>query len=247
MRFRILPFAIVSGFLLMSSSCEEEGLLPGELNIEFVLVQNGEEFALGDHFTNSNLDSVRLDKLRFYLANLALPGSNKKLSSVEIIDFESGKTQLRYGGLTPGIYTGLTLGVGLDSVKNASNPLDFSGKHPLSAYWGMYWSWASKYRFVVLEGRGNENGTIGGSDDILISIHTGGSENYQATSFNNAFEIPSGGRYDMVIEIDVDKIWGDSCCNPIDLRTDHQSHGEPGSRELAVKFSDNFIQALSIR
>ena len=53
---------------------------------------------------------------------------------------------------------------------NASDPSDFDSSHPLSIANNTYWSWASKYKFFMLEGRVDSQ-----SDgiDATFSYHSG--------------------------------------------------------------------------
>ena len=133
----------------------------------------------------------------------------------------------------------------MDSLLNASDPVQFSNDHPLSAAQAMYWSWATKYRFTRIDGRANENGSIGGSDDILIAYHPGADEFYAVKDFVRPFNLLNYDTLNVTIKMDVSK-WFDGPGGVIDLPTEPQTHTAPSDYHIAVKYTENFIAALEL-
>lgn len=90
--------------------------------------------------------------LRFYIGHIALKGANQTqhiLADHVLIDAEdtvSGVIPLQ--DVPPGTYRELSFMVGVDSIHNTGGPLE-GALDPLN---GMYWTWATGFIFVKLEG-----------------------------------------------------------------------------------------------
>lgn len=229
--------------LLIFASCEEE-IETGDLTVEFVLTKDGNDIALNDVFANDSVAALRVEKLKFYISHLTLKGEGE-LEAAEIVDFESGRTAFTYRDIVAANYNGMTFYVGLDSTQNATYPPDVTTGDPLSATWAMYWSWAMKYRFIIMEGRGATDGTIDGStDDFFFVLHPG-EDGFQQHVVSDVNVDIKGGQVSVVrFKIDVDDVFNGPG-GLIDLRTENSTHNTPSDRDLAEKFIINFGAAIS--
>ena len=93
-----------------------------------------------------------LSTVKYYVGHLTLEGANQTrhiLTDHVLIDAEdspSGRVALL--DVPDGTYTGLTFMVGVDSIHNTGGPLE-GALDPLN---GMYWTWATGFIFVKVEG-----------------------------------------------------------------------------------------------
>ncbi len=238
-------FLILGVSVLFACSCDTDPE-PGSLKLNFEMVQDGEPIALNEEFVNENVPTVRVELLKFYLSNVQIQ-NDAALTDVEVVDFKEGRTSLTFSDLEAGTYPGLTFDVGLNPDQNGSNPVDFAIGHPLSASWGMYWSWAQKYRFVILEGRGASDGVIDGSStDFIIAFHPGMDGWNQLVELNKGFTIQEGKTSTVTIQIDVDDVFNGPA-GEMDLNVDHVSHTTPTDRDIALQFIENFAAAFAMK
>lgn len=150
-----------------------------EAKVEFRLISEGLSHEVGDVLYKGDT-AIAFDLFHLYLSNLSLDGNMAK--EVAFINASDSSTTHWKIDLKKSIST-ISFGLGLDADQNASDPTTFETSHPLSSAQAMYWSWASKYRFVKVDGRVNYSGTLGTGDDYLI-WHTGLDTLYREVSFN---------------------------------------------------------------
>ena len=165
--------------MLLFNACEKEELKHeckrGPFHLSFNTLVNGEQFVLNDTLYEDYLGrKYRVELLKFYLSNWALEkqdGSMVSFGTVNLVDYSSENTLNIDAIIDTGLYVNLHFGVGLDPLMNASDPADFESSNPLSIAQNTYWSWASKYKFFMFEGRVD---TLGGQDpDVIFSYHSG--------------------------------------------------------------------------
>jgi len=175
--YKLVVLAICS--MLLFNACEKEELKHeckrGPFHLSFNTLVNGEQFVLNDTLYEDYLGrKYRVELLKFYLSNWALEkqdGSMVSFGAVNLVDYSSENTLNIDAIIDTGLYVNLHFGVGLDSLMNASDPADFESSNPLSVAQNTYWSWASKYKFFMFEGRVD---TLGGQDpNVIFSYHSG--------------------------------------------------------------------------
>lgn len=234
--------AILFAVAFFFHSCEEEPQT-GNVKVTFNLTKDGQSVEMDEVFATDSVDAVRIERLRFYISDLNMSGHGQ-LKDVQIVDFEDNRTSFTFEGLDAKSYGNLTFLVGLNEEQNASNPIDFSTGHPLSASWAMYWSWAMKYRFIIMEGWGAPDGTIDASaDDFQIVLHPG-MDGFEQLVDAGTVTVRAGSTTQVVVNIDVDDMF-DGPGGYMDLKTENTSHTTPTDRDIALKFITNFAAAMS--
>ena len=112
------------------------------------------DLQLGKIYYNEQIqDSIRFDKIRFYLSNIRLFQSEKELENkgkkYQLIDFSATEEPtLKIKFKSKKSPTHIAFDLGVDSLTNAS------GAHggDLDPINGMYWAWQSGYIFFKMEG-----------------------------------------------------------------------------------------------
>ena len=107
------------------------------------------------------------------------------------------------GDIPPGDYTGIRVGIGLNSELNSTNPGDYAAGHPLS---DNYWSAATGYIFSKIEGNADLNGDNNFSEGI--TYHSGANEFYQEKTFNKVIRVPEGGTVELQFKVDLQRCTG---------------------------------------
>lgn len=245
MKFAKLALLTLGATLFLNSCDDDPG--EGQVKVVFEMTKDGSAINLNEVYAGDNITAMRIEKLKFYLSNVKLLGANDELREVEVVDFESDRTSFTFSNIQEGTYSGISYSVGLSPEMNASDPLDYETGHPLSASWGLYWSWAMKYRFALLEGRGAADGSIDGQgDDFIISMHPGADGFAQAVSLSESVQIEEGKTKTITVQIDVDGMF-DGPGGLVDLPSENQTHTTPSDRDIALRFITNFAAAMSVK
>lgn len=249
---RLLFGIILTSFILLASNCkpEEEPPKDGTLQLQFELTNNGTPMAYNQVVSLAGMQSYKMDALRFYLSNIYLTIGTKEvfLADVMLADAATFGTAAGVYSYTVPVdsYESLKMGVGLDALQNASDPVTFPANHPLSIAQSMYWSWASKYRFERLDGRANETGNVGQANDLLLAYHPGADAFYSVEQFLMPINIEGGKTKTLTISLDVAAFF-DGPGGTIDLPTEPQTHTGVSDYQIAEKFAANFAAAIIVK
>lgn len=104
-------------------------------------------------YTNAAGNKYNVSALKYYISNVSLvkeDGDKVFLGGYFLMDESKPSTLTRTFKQVPaGIYKGLEYFIGLDSLHNHTG--DQAGD--LDPAYGMIWTWATGYRFLVLEGK----------------------------------------------------------------------------------------------
>lgn len=122
--------------------------------IAFLPIYNGEKLQLEKSYYDSTLqDSIRINKLQFYVSDIILEYKNGDIKAVEkkhhLLDFSKPETfSIQYGGVENKTPSKISFKLGIDSTTNVSGALGGD----LDPTMGMYWTWQSGYINFKLEG-----------------------------------------------------------------------------------------------
>jgi len=236
--------------VLFFSGCKKQQLIrvckKGPIHLSFNTCVNGEPFVLNDTLYDDYLGrKYRVELLKFYLSNLVLEkadGTITILSDVSLIDYNTHSLLDINTAVDTGLYVNLHFGIGLDSLMNTSDPADFSSSHPLSIAQNTYWTWASKYKFFMLEGRVDTLGTQ--SPDAIFSYHSGFDTLYKEITIPLEGLFITGDGDSLVLQFDLGTaVNGDA--GLIDFVQESFSHSETDF-EIVEIISSNLVNAFSI-
>jgi hypothetical protein len=245
----LFTFLMLSLTTVIFSGCEgDEEEENGTFSLQIELYHDGVPMtAWNEIIAVDGVNEFRIEFFRYYLSNLKLIQGNSEIFLTDVVlanaAVENGMTfnfQVKEGN-----YDAFKTGIGLDAVLNAKDPVAFPNEHPLSAFQSMYWSWGSKYRFIRIDGRANELGSVFSTDDILVAYHPGADEFYRERLFEKSFQITGGNTTVLKLRLDVAKFF-DGPGGVIDIPAEPQTHTEPSDYEIAEKITDNFAAAFEL-
>ncbi|MEQ9186458.1 MAG: hypothetical protein RLP15_01910 [Cryomorphaceae bacterium] len=233
---------------------EEEPLF----TLKTELVNQGEVVEIDDVFTDVSGNKVKLVALKFYLADIELiddDGKKKPISSIELFDHKPVDESIstpqwsdEYSYTIPqGNYASISFGLGVPEDLNGIDPATYDNDEALSIYSNMYWSWASMYRFVILEAKMDTSGN--GVFDHDVIFHTGLDELYRPEiERTSMFSATLNSESELTLRLDWNKLFY-SGEEEIDILTENATHttDNPEDLDLAVRFTTNFTQALSVQ
>lgn len=240
---------IVVLFLLIGS-CTDPGVdsecNQGKVSIEFNTVVDGQELVLHESLYQDYLQrNYRIELLKFYLSNMMLEKHNGELVSIEevrLIDYSNDDVNTFCATIDTGRYVNLHFGIGLNEEMNASDPAEFESSNPLSIAQNTYWTWASKYKFFMMEGRVDTMGSA--NPNSIFSYHTGFDTLYREISLSledfyihqedNSFEL----------QLDLNQVVNGDV-GVIDFVSESFSHSTDNF-EIVETISNNLVSSFTI-
>lgn len=221
--------SLLTIFLL--SSCRS-----GDKNVtvEFQLVQNGTPYTMSSPF-NKGDTAIALDLFHFYISELTM--GDQLISDVLFVD-PSDSTYSNYTLNLEKRASNVSFGLGVPEDMNAMDPTTFETSHPLSSAFAMYWTWASKYRFIKAEGRFNASGDLSdAANNGGIIWHTGTDPLYRTTTLD--IDVRPGDH--IVFKLDLDKL-----ISGVSLDKDGFTHTTVDTFGTAEKVSNEAIAAFEV-
>lgn len=225
------PLLISFAALFLLGSC---GPREKEITVQFQLIQDGIPYENSTSF-NKGDTAIALDLFHFYVSELYL--GDQMLSEVLFVD----PSDSLYSNYTLSVDKSddeLSFGLGVPSQLNSMDPTVFETSHPLSSAFAMYWTWASKYRFLKVEGRFNGSGDLSnaGSNSAII-WHTGTDGLYRIVTFNE--QIQPGDH--VLVQLDLDQLLG-----ALSLENNGFTHTTVSTYTTAELVTEQVISALSL-
>lgn len=233
--------------LAMLLGCAKDPVWPPQevLKITVRPVWNGAPFDKTIVYPNGTGQRVLVQQVKFYLSGLRLKKGNAAtlLSDAELLDITNGE-RTRVYAVPAGEYDSLRFGLGLPPSLNHQDISDIDPASPLGNNSGMYWTWATMYRFLLFDGRfdNNVNGT--GTPPYQFSIHTGRDTCYRERALHVPLTVVQHDTTRITLTVDIARFFSDGQ-RTIDLSQGNQSHGEPSGLPLAMTLSDLAIEAVS--
>lgn len=240
MHYRIL---LSLCFVLCFTSCrDDDNPEPSNLDVvslKFTGQANDGTLILNQEYRDSQDLRMVVSRFQFYISNIRFEGPNgvQEFDEVHLYDLSDPK-EIPFE-LLSGQYDKIVFGLGLDADKNASDPNSFDQDHPLSFAQNTYWGWEPMYKFVMIEGKVDEQVLGSPLFDHAFSFHTGFNDLYREVTLTHS--IDSKNEPSLQINISIDDIfYGEQM---VDLLIDNQSHS---LTPLAEKVTNNLTNAFSI-
>ena len=225
-----LPFYGLLSLLILA------GCRPGDkkVTVEFQWIQNGTPYTQSTPFFKGDT-AIAIDLFHFYISDLR--AGDQLLSDVLFVDPSDSAFSTYTLDLQRRVDQ-ISFGLGVPSDMNAMDPTSFETTHPLSSAYAMYWTWASKYRFLKAEGRFNAGGDLSNATTNRgIIWHTGTDPLYRTRTFD--VPVRPGDR--LVVKMDLDLLLGN-----VSLANDGFTHTTVDTYATAEKVSNQAIAAIEV-
>ncbi len=194
---KYIAIIILLGFY----SCENENTeedRTDQPNFELRVGTNfqGQQMELYDYYDNVVGDKMSFEQILLYLSDISLIKSNGDSVYINEIDFFdlNGPDETRTFDVPPGDYSGMVYHVGVPQRLNGMDNPDFTlsiydADSPLNVQNGMYWAWATGYRFLIYEGRLDTTPQNANDIPSFYSIHLGKDTLYTQIQVNLPFTV----------------------------------------------------------
>lgn len=242
--YKYLILAIFT--ILVFGSCDKDECSEASFNLSLNIYVEEELFNINTSMYDDYMNrKYRVELLKFYLSNCALEkkdGTIVPITDVVLVDAASEFPLSMKVTIETGTYVNLNFSIGLDSIMNASDPASFLSTHPLSIANNTYWSWASKYKFFMMEGRVDSQSD--GNPDAIFSYHSGFNSLYREISLPlNDFCNTSAGSA-LVLQLNLASVVNGSS-GIVDFVDQPFSHAV-NNYELVEVISNNLLDAFTV-
>lgn len=240
-RMRSLSFfaMLVVGMLL--AGC---GKVPGHppvssLHLEVAPYWGDEPFDRNATYDNGNGQRVLLQDLRFYLSDLSLVAGTDtvRIMDADLFMLLDGPVTREWSLEHTIAADAVTFGIGLPPRLNHGDVTSYPVDHPMGNNAGMYWTWATMYRFFLLDGRFANDPNATGMLPFQFSIHTGLDTLFR--EFAAAVPMPPypNGTARLQIRLDVAKLFRNGSM-ALDLAQGSQWHGTVDDLHIGERAAD---------
>lgn len=257
MKRYLYAIAVLVGILSFTSCEKDDDANPdasdgmAKVIVDFYPMVNGEEIQIADRFETPQGYPADLTQLRFYLSNIKLSGNSPlELSEISFIDIREHITTLEFE-VPAGEYNGIQFDLGVPSELNGTQNPDFSTSifdtnHPLSVSNGMYWGWATGYRFFVVDGNCDTVPNASNFLPIPFSFHTGMDTLYREIPvFNRSISLGNNDVETLHFGIEMTQFFVNDA-DTIDLKVDRSFHGSFDQITLGKKLANNSAAAFHL-
>lgn len=254
MKLKYFTLALVAASLMVS--CEDDDNTsqnpPAEekayVQLHYDFNYDGNAFALNQNYTTDSGYTIRYTLASFYLSkpHIMDDADNMTALSPDYYIIRPDVMMSDMGTIDPGHAHMFNVSIGVDEAVNTENgasgmqPTDFSDvNHPLAPQpEGMYWSWASGYIFVKIEGEVDYEGD--GTFDQTFKYHLGTNDFRKDRSTMVHQELSDGDTLKVTMSVDYKKF-----LDGINLYDEVLTMSMGDARPLGFKMMDQFDAATT--
>lgn len=241
-------------------SCKkEDDSFKGEFTMNITVSAGTQAFAPFQQLTNHQDRKFLIEALKLLISDITFiheDGTEELVHEGLMYDFVNNKVwktdeepSATANFKAPiGKFKGIKYSIGVPPSRNNANPASFPDKHPLHVNQGMNWSWATGYRFLIIEGRIDSSAAANGAAvDFGFAYHTGLNPLYRTVTLTgptDGFEITDIQDGVLNLKFDLNKLFVNGT-DVIDVVQNNVSHSTPeGSPDymLSKKITDNLAE-----
>lgn len=254
MKFKYFFAAL--GALVIFSSCEKDDepqsqeptVQKAPVVLHYDFKYGSDDFNLDQNYTTDNGEIIKFTLATYYLSKPAImdDADNRTMLDPEYYIVRPDVMMSAMGSIDPGHAHMFNISIGVDEATNTEDgasgvqPTDFSdANHPLAPQpEGMYWSWASGYIFVKIEGEVDYDAD--GTFDNTFKYHLGTNEFRKDRSLMIHQEVAAGDTLALSMKVDYKEF-----LKGIDLETEFLTMSMGDARPLGIKMMNQFDAATS--
>lgn len=215
------------------------------VKITFINTINKQPVVLDSgNYTNCWNENFTLSKLKYYISNIRLQTTGKKINreenSYHLINEEDTSSKSLLLLMPPDEYASVSFLIGIDSLKNVSGA-QTDALDPLN---GMFWTWNTGYIMFKIEGNSPQSASINNKIEYHIGGFSGTNtvlRNVKLNFGSNVISVKKDHLTEIFIRIDLEKIWNAGDDFKI---TNTPVCTSPG--KLAAAIADKYSKAFDI-
>ena len=186
---------------------------------------------------------VQVTALKFYLSPLQLegPGGSHELFDADLFDVVDG-AEHRMLWLREGSYNSLHFGLGLPPALNHRDLATIPPNAPTGNNSGMYWNWATQYRFVIFSGFFDNEPDSQGQPANAFDFHTGLDTCYRTGTLPYELHATEGDTVNLTLTVDIARFFQNGPA--IFQLSDHAFWHGVGSLNVGMRLADMQVAAF---
>jgi len=183
MKFQLKTIAAIIAFTTLFASCNDddngtpavEGTI-GDAEVFFDNGVAGDALILGNTYTNSNGESLKINRLNYIVSNFVLIREDgteytyPKEDSYFVISQENDLHTVHLENIPAGDYKKIRFGIGVDQQRYLQGETSQQSFWDLAAANDLTWTWSTGYKFINFEGSFT-SGTV--QDNKGFQVHQG--------------------------------------------------------------------------
>lgn len=251
---RSFPVPLLLAAVLLLGACRTDPEVPGPealprtpLKLTVLPVWNGVAFDKNTVYDAAGGQRVKVTELKFFLAPLELvqSGTAYQVFDADFFNVTNGPVE-RVLSVPAGTYSAVHLGLGLPYELNHRDLATIPPNAPTGNNSGMYWEWATQYRFVIFSGKFDSDPQGVGEPPYTFDLHTGLDTCYRTRTIPLQLEAVEGDTLRMRIMVDIARFFTDGN-EVLDLSQGAVWHGDVDQVPIALKAADLQVKALSVQ
>ena len=198
MKIKTIKPIVLAAFLTILASCSSDddntvitdagGV--GDAELYFDNGVAGDAFFLGGIYTNSNNETLTVNRLSYIISNVVLIDNEgnefvyPKEESYFVISEEADIHTVHLHDIPVGNYTKVKFGIGVDQQRYLQGETAQQSFWDLAAEHNLTWTWSTGYRFINFEGTFTSPNVDG---DKIFQVHQGSNsstDNYREVTLN---------------------------------------------------------------
>ena len=225
MKITKLAFAVMLCISIISCSSDDDATqvdLSGQTGTLALKFDNGvgdQDFIFGTTYNKSNQESYKLETLKYIISNVRVKDENGNIytypteDNIFIVDEakgnNAGEIYITLNIVDAADYTEITFGVGVDQERFALGAEGQGDFLDLAQEEGMFWAWASGYKFMRFDGTFSSSTVT----DAPVNIHMGSVgtslDNYREVTltFPNTVRVTETAQPEIHIKADIAKVF----------------------------------------
>lgn len=250
MKMKLPLQVLMSSVLLLATGCRKDPELPVP-PVPWVKVTveprwQGGPFDKTQVYLNPAGQRVQVQQLKMYLSRFTLMGDGEaqELFDADLFSLADGPVSRTFV-VSPDRISEVRFGLGLPPDINHRDITQVPVNDPLGNNSGMYWNWASLYRFVVFDGRFATDPDPALPLPFVFSLHTGLDTLYRSIVLPLERAPVAGDTTHVTVVVDIGRFFGNGA-QLLDLSQGAQWHGTVEDLDLGIRVADLQRDAISV-
>lgn len=225
-----------------NGSCLYDGTLQVNVTPKF----KGAVISFDSVYHNISGYRIKFSSIKFYTTTTQVSNGSNVVAANSVSRFNYAESKLLFSSaVRPGSYKKIGFNIGVDSIRNHSDPAAYAPDSPLNIINsnGMFWTWNSGYIFVIIEGQYDTDSLGTAMPTINFSYHLGKDEFLKWNSQLVDFSIVEGMTTQLNYELNMESFFYDAY-DTLDIDVEPIIHSTAGQSATTEFLSNNFNRSL---
>lgn len=191
-----IKYVAMAAMALLFASCSDDdnnAAQPntyGDAEVYFDNGVAGDALILGSNYTNSNGETLKIERLSYIVSNFVLIDENgtaftyPKDNSYFVISEQAGLLTAHLKNIPAGNYKQIKFGIGVDNQRYLQGETAQQSFWDLAAQHDLTWTWSTGYKFILFEGTFTSPQATGEKGFMVHQGSNTATDNYREVTLN---------------------------------------------------------------